>query len=142
MNIHGEQMRERTQMVNTRSLQWVCIFAGIAMTIVWMFDDQYVVGVGSASGGWLINSDTLTLAEFAWDIMHHDYAWRGFQLPHAPSLAPDIVVTILLQYLTGSWRWAYLIYAAFYLCSMTILAALIARSVVGVSLVRVRPESS
>jgi hypothetical protein len=100
-----------------------------------MFDDQYVVGAGSPSGGMLINSDTLTPAEFAWDIMHHDYAWRGFQLPHAPSLVPDIVVTVLLQYLTGSWRWAYMIYAAFYLCSMTLLAALIARSVVGISLV-------
>jgi hypothetical protein len=77
------------------------------MAVVWMFDDQYAVGAGVPSGGMLINSDTLAPAEFAWDIMHHDYAWRGFQLSHAPSLAPDIIVTVLLQYLTGDWRWAY-----------------------------------
>ncbi len=122
-------------MANTRNLQWVCVLAGIATTIAWMFDDQYAVGAGSPSGGMLINSDTLLPAEFAWDIMHHDYAWRGFQLPRVPSLAPDIVVTVLLQYLTGNWRWAYMIYAAFYLYSMTLLAALIARSVLDTSLV-------
>jgi hypothetical protein len=105
------------------------------MTVVWMFDNQYAVGAGVPTGGVLINSDTLTPAEFAWDIMHHGYAWRGFQLPHAPSLAPDIIVTVLLQCLTGDWRWAYIIYAALYLCSMTLLTALIARSVVGINLV-------
>ena len=122
-------------MTYTRSIQWGCVFAGVVMTTVWMFDNQYAVGAGVPSGGMLINSDTLTPAEFAWDIMHHGYAWRGFQLPHAPSIAPDIVLTVLLQYLTGDWRWAYMIYAALYLCGMTLLAALIARSVVGINLV-------
>jgi hypothetical protein len=105
------------------------------MSVVWMFDDQYAVGAGVPSGGILVNSDTLAPAEFAWDVMHHAYAWRGFQFSHAPSLVPDIAVTVLLQYLTADWRWVYMIYAVLYLSSMTLLAALIARSVVRTDLV-------
>ena len=37
----------------------------------------------------LINSDTLSPAEFAWDFLHTNRAWAHFQQSRVPSLVPE-----------------------------------------------------
>jgi hypothetical protein len=52
----------------------------------------------------LISSDTLLLAEFVWDALHHAYAWSGFQQSRVPSILPDLLVFAVVQAVTESWR--------------------------------------
>jgi len=52
----------------------------------------------------LINSDALLPAAFAWDVLHHGYAWSGFQQARVPSLFPDLLIYGMAQVATGSWR--------------------------------------
>ena len=52
----------------------------------------------------LIGSDTLLPAAFFWDVLHHGYAWSGFQQARVPSLFPDLLIYGMAQVVTGSWR--------------------------------------
>ncbi len=52
----------------------------------------------------LIGSDTLLPAAFFWDVLHHGYAWSGFQQARVPSLFPDLLIYGIAQVVTGSWR--------------------------------------
>jgi hypothetical protein len=62
----------------------------------------------------LISSDTLLPAEFVWDVLHHSYAWRGFQQARVPSFFPDLLIYGVIQAVTSSWRiamaaWVFLV---------------------------------
>jgi len=39
-----------------------------------------------------MNADNLLATSLVWDLLHYDYAWRGFQLPRVPSIFPDLLV--------------------------------------------------
>ncbi len=54
----------------------------------------------------LISSDTLFPAEFVWSALHGHDAWAGWQLPHIPGFVPDLLLTGIVQAITGSWRLA------------------------------------
>ncbi len=52
----------------------------------------------------LISSDWLLGAEFVWDVLHHGYAWSGFQQSRVPSFFPDFLIFGVVQAATESWR--------------------------------------
>jgi len=64
-----------------------------------------------AFASWQMNADTLTSADFTWDVLHHTYAWSHYQLPRLPSIFPDLLVYGFLQTALGGYGWAMFAFA-------------------------------
>ena len=109
-------------------VRWLLVCLAVVATVCWIFDDETALAVHTIGGGLLVNSDALLPAAFGWDIAHHAYAWHGFQLPRVPSLVPDLLVSVGVQLLTGSWRVAYLTYAVLLFGLLTSSAGLVINS--------------
>jgi len=52
------------------------------------------------------NADSLWEASFVWDVLHHPYAWAGFQLSDNLNFFPELALGTLLGLVLHSWRWA------------------------------------
>jgi hypothetical protein len=75
------------------------------------------------------SSDALLPISFAWNLFHQNGTIGGFQLPRIPSIFPDLIMLVSLDYLMGErWRWATLAYSLVQGTAMTVMAsAVIAR---------------
>jgi hypothetical protein len=76
----------------------------------------------------LVNSDALLPASLFWDLQHHGYAWRGFELQRSPSIVPDLLFYGLVQLTTGSWRLASLSFVIAALFGFALAAGFISHS--------------
>jgi len=52
------------------------------------------------------NADSLWEASFVWDVLHHPYAWAGFQLSDNLNFFPELALGTIFQLVLHSWRWA------------------------------------
>ncbi len=69
-----------------------------------------------------VHADSLQLALETWDLSTHDYAWQGMQFSRVPSLFPDLAIFGSAQLLTGSWRFAFLVFGISTLLGLAIAA--------------------
>jgi hypothetical protein len=78
----------------------------------------------------MISSDSLLPAEFVWDVLHHGYAWSGFQQARVPSFFPDLLIYGAVQVATGSWRVAIAVWVFVVLASLVAIASWITAQIV------------
>lgn len=113
-----------------QALSWACaIFMLLAsVCLAWIaFDNPNAIR--------LINSDTLLSSAWTEIIFHQHYSFHSFQLPRTTSIFPDLLVHGILQWATGSWRLASVVYGWMQLAALIAAAALIIRQITGAPLV-------
>jgi hypothetical protein len=57
-----------------------------------------------------MNADSLLAVSFIWDVLHHEHALIGFQLPRIPSIFPDLVMQAAAVAVSPSYRWSLFVY--------------------------------
>ena len=80
-------------------------------------------------------SDALLPVSFAWNLFHQASTIGSFQLPRIPSVAPDLVTIVSLDYLTGGdARRVMFVYSLLQAIATTVLAAAVIARLARVSL--------
>ena len=74
----------------------------------------------------LLTSDSLTPADFVWDLLHRDSAWSSFEFPHSPGFFPDETVLAMVQGPAGDWRIAMAAWTAVVFAGLLAVCALVA----------------
>ena len=91
----------------------VTLLAVVIASLV-LFDSPSFLGI--------VQADSLQLAFATWDLSTHEYAWEGLRFSRVPSLVPDLVLFGGTQLLTGSWRFAFLVFGTMTLLGLALAA--------------------
>ena len=115
LSIRGTLMQARTYLVLAAIVLMPCALLSV---MFWNRPD------------FMISSDSLLPAEFVWDVLHHGYAWSGFQQARVPSFFPDLLIYGAVQVATGNWRVAIAVWVFVVLASLVAIASWITAQIV------------